>query len=60
LTPGTQTSATQEHTSQALLNCIAVVEAGGGTKDAIAYLAVLLINPTGFAEMDEACAAASP
>jgi 2-iminobutanoate/2-iminopropanoate deaminase len=50
----------QEQTRQALLNCIAIVEAGGGTKDGIAQVTVLLTHPEDFAGMNEAYAAAFP
>jgi 2-iminobutanoate/2-iminopropanoate deaminase len=46
----------QEQTRQALRNCIAIVEAGGGQFEDIAQVTVLLTNPTDFAGMNEAYA----
>lgn len=42
-----------EQTRQALRNCIAVVEAGGGTIDDVIQVTVLLANPDDFADMNE-------
>jgi 2-iminobutanoate/2-iminopropanoate deaminase len=50
----------QSQTEQALRNCFVVVEAGGGTKDDIAQVTVLLTRPGDFAGMNEAYAAAFP
>lgn len=50
----------QEQTRQALRNCFAIVEAGGGTRDDIAQVTVLLTNPSDFAGMNEAYAEAFP
>ena len=44
----------QEQTRQALLNCVAIVEAGGGSLDDIAQVTVLLTDPDDFAGMNEA------
>lgn len=46
----------QEQTTQALRNCLAIVEAGGGTKADIAQVTVLLTHPEDFAGMNEAYA----
>ena len=46
----------QEQTLQALRNCTAIVEAGGGTHDDIVQVTVLLTNPADFAGMNEAYA----
>jgi 2-iminobutanoate/2-iminopropanoate deaminase len=43
----------QEQTRQALRNCIAIVEAGGGRLEDVAQVAVLLTNPADFAGMNE-------
>ncbi len=45
-----------EQTLQALLNCEAVVEAGGGSRDDVVEVAVLLTHPDDFAGMNEAYA----
>ncbi len=42
-----------EQTRQALRNCIAVVEAGGGTIDDVVQVMVLLARPEDFAGMNE-------
>lgn len=42
-----------EQTRQALHNCIAVVEAGGGTLDDVVQVTVLLANPADFAGMND-------
>jgi 2-iminobutanoate/2-iminopropanoate deaminase len=42
-----------EQTRQALRNCLAVVEAGGGTLDDIVHVTVLLANPQDFAGMND-------
>ena len=44
----------QEQTRQALANCVAIVEAGGGSLDDIAQVTVLLSDPDDFAGMNEA------
>ena len=44
----------QEQTRQALLNCVAIVEAGGGNQDDIAQVTVLLTHPEDFVGMNEA------
>ena len=44
----------QEQTRQALRNCVAIVEAGGGSQDDIAQVTVLLSDPDDFAGMNEA------
>ena len=46
----------QEQTLQALRNCMAIVEAGGGTKADIVHVTVLLSNPADFLGMNEAYA----
>ena len=46
-------STIQEQTRQALQNCLAIVEAGGGTVDDIAQVTVLLTYPADFAGMNE-------
>lgn len=46
----------QEQTRQALRNCLAVVEAGGGTQEDVVQVTVLLTNPEDFAGMNEAYA----
>jgi 2-iminobutanoate/2-iminopropanoate deaminase len=43
----------QEQTRQALRNCLAVVEAAGGTLDDVVQVTVLLANPSDFAGMNE-------
>jgi 2-iminobutanoate/2-iminopropanoate deaminase len=43
----------QEQTRQALRNCSAVVEAGGGRPEDIVQVTVLLTNPADFAGMNE-------
>ena len=43
----------QEQTRQALRNCLAVVEAGGGTQEDVVQVTVLLTNPEDFAAMNE-------
>ena len=44
----------QEQTRQALANCVAIVEAGGGSLDDIAQVTVLLSDPDDFVGMNEA------
>ena len=44
----------QEQTRQALLNCVAIVEAGGGSLNDIAQVTVLLLHPEDFVGMNEA------
>jgi 2-iminobutanoate/2-iminopropanoate deaminase len=46
-------STIQEQTRQALRNCQAVVEAGGGTLDDVVQVTVLLTDPADFAGMNE-------
>ena len=53
-------STIQSQTEQALLNCVAVVEAGGGTKEDIAQVMVLLTHADDFAGMNEAYATFFP
>lgn len=53
-------STIQSQTEQALLNCVVVVEAGGGTKEDIAQVTVLLTHSDDFAGMNEAYAAFFP
>jgi len=43
----------QEQTRQALRNCKAIVEAGGGTLTDVVQVIVLLANPADFAGMNE-------
>jgi 2-iminobutanoate/2-iminopropanoate deaminase len=43
----------QDQTRQALRNCLAIVEAGGGKLEDIAQVTVLLANPADFAGMNE-------
>ena len=43
----------QEQTRQALRNCQAIVEAGGGTLQDVVQVTVLLANPADFAGMNE-------
>jgi 2-iminobutanoate/2-iminopropanoate deaminase len=43
----------QEQTRQALRNCTAIVEAGGGRLEDVAQVTVLLANPADFAGMNE-------
>ena len=43
----------QEQTQQALRNCTAIVEAGGGTLEDVVQVTVLLANPADFAGMNE-------
>ena len=45
-----------EQTIQALRNCEAVLEAGGGKLEHVAQVTVLLANPADFAAMNEAYA----
>lgn len=46
----------QAQTRQALRNCVAIVESGGGTLTDIVQVHVLLANPDDFAGMNEAYA----
>ena len=46
----------QEQTRQALRNCVAVLEAGGGIRGDIVQITVLLTNPGEFTGMNEAYA----
>ena len=46
----------QAQSQQALRNCLAIVEAGGGTVSDIVQVHVLLANPGDFAGMNEAYA----
>jgi 2-iminobutanoate/2-iminopropanoate deaminase len=50
----------QEQTTQALTNCLAVVEAAGGTRSDITQVTVLLAHPEDFAGMNEAYGAFFP
>jgi 2-iminobutanoate/2-iminopropanoate deaminase len=50
----------QEQTTQALTNCLAIVEADGGTRADIAQVTVLLAHPEDFAGMNEAYGAFFP
>ena len=43
----------QEQTRQALYNCKAIVEAGGGTLEDVVHVTVLLANPADFGGMNE-------
>jgi 2-iminobutanoate/2-iminopropanoate deaminase len=43
----------QEQTRQALRNCEAILEAGGGTLEDVVQVTVLLTNPADFAGMNE-------
>ena len=47
-------STIQQQTTQALANCLAIVEAGGGTQADIVQVTVLLTHPEDFAGMNEA------
>ena len=52
---GTDAGATiQQQTTQALRNCLAIVEAGGGAQSDIVQVTVLLTHPEDFAGMNEA------
>jgi 2-iminobutanoate/2-iminopropanoate deaminase len=53
-------STIQEQTRQALSNCAAIVEAGGGGLEDIVQITVLLTNPSDFAGMNEAYAQVFP
>ena len=53
-------STIQEQTAQALRNCLAVIEAGGGTHADVVQVTVLLTNPADFAGMNEAYTRAFP
>jgi 2-iminobutanoate/2-iminopropanoate deaminase len=44
----------QQQTTQALRNCLAIVEAGGGSLDDVVQVTVLLTHPEDFAGMNEA------
>ncbi len=46
----------QEQTRQALLNCLAIVEAGGGSRSDIVQVTVLLARPDDFSGMNESYA----
>lgn len=50
----------EEQTTQALRNCLAIVEAGGGELADIAQVTVLLTRPDDFAGMNTAYAAFFP
>ena len=50
----------RDQTRQALANCRAIVEAGGGTLADVVQVMVLLANPTDFAGMNEEYANAFP
>ncbi len=43
----------QEQTRQALRNCKAIVEAGGGRLEGVVHVTVLLANPADFGGMNE-------
>ena len=43
----------QEQTRQALRNCTAIIEAGGGMLEDVVQVTVLLANPADFAGMNE-------
>lgn len=43
----------QEQTRQALRNCLAIVEAGGGKLEDVVQVTVLLTNPADFGGMNE-------
>jgi 2-iminobutanoate/2-iminopropanoate deaminase len=53
-------STIQEQTRQALRNCAAIVESGGGGLEDIVQITVLLTNPSDFAGMNEAYAQVFP
>lgn len=46
----------QQQTEQALANCERIIEAGGGTRDDIVEVGVLLARPDDFAGLNEAYA----
>src|SRR5690348_2074498 len=46
----------QEQTTQAIANCVAVLEAGGASLDDVVEVGVLLADPDDFAGMNEAYA----
>lgn len=46
----------QEQTRRALLNCAAILDAGGSTFDDVSEVGVLLTDPADFAAMNEAYA----
>ncbi|WP_256841942.1 RidA family protein [Ornithinimicrobium cryptoxanthini] len=50
----------QEQTLKALANCLAVVEAAGGTADDVVDVTVLLANPDDFQGMNEVYASVFP
>lgn len=50
----------QQQTEQALTNCERIIEAGGGTRDDIVEVGVLLAHPEDFAGLNEAYAAHFP
>src|SRR5690349_3179164 len=50
----------QEQTTQALANCLTIVEAGGGTRADIVQVTVLLSRPDDFVGMNEAYGAFFP
>jgi len=50
----------QEQTRQAIENCISIVETGGGSREDIVMVTVLLARPGDFAGMNEAYATAFP
>jgi 2-iminobutanoate/2-iminopropanoate deaminase len=50
----------EEQTRQALRNCKAVVEAGGGKLEDVVQVTVLLRNPADFAGMNVECAKVFP
>lgn len=57
---GTLGPTIREQTRQALRNCLAIVEAGGGRQEDVVQVTVLLANPADFAGMNEAYATVFP
>lgn len=50
----------QEQVTQAIANCVAILEAGGSGYDDIVEVGILLTNPADFAGLNEAFALAFP
>lgn len=50
----------EEQTTQALGNCVSVIEAGGGSRSDIVQVTVLLANPEDFVGMNESYAGFFP
>lgn len=50
----------QEQVTQAIANCVAILEAGGAGYDDIVEVGILLTNPSDFAGLNEAFALAFP